>query len=376
MHHVEYESDNITLLTAGEILNPFAVLEEVFQEWSSPVHLQDELFELFALAVRKNYWLTYDSPLIVYRKYKKLMRLFEAGWLIEKIRPDHALSEKLIIPYNQIETDTSTKGRKESVTGIDHISQAYKIVINVYSGMPLQALRSDLFNLLFEGLMPTCVKYAVEFDAYVVESLKQMDSLIQALHIIDQHEQINTLSPKDIEILTKEKNEFNARQTLYDYHHDIYHLYEYSAKEDLTKALKIARGVVYKDGFWKLHGNPANMLYYFHDFLFVLESYWVCNQEIMAQETDINTKWKYPDDKKTAIYRIIRKRIKKPWKYLRRQFEKKTLSEWRNMLECCLEDVLSNQAVKVGKWSQYDEVLDFVAVLLVFNDILKYEPEI
>lgn len=103
MHHVEYENNYITLLTEQEILNPYLVLEKLFVDFSSAEALQDEIFEILTIAIRRNYWLTYDSPLVLYKKYKKLVRLFEAGWLISKIRPVSCELENILIPYEEIE---------------------------------------------------------------------------------------------------------------------------------------------------------------------------------------------------------------------------------------------------------------------------------
>ncbi|HBW79172.1 MAG TPA: hypothetical protein DEF78_01230, partial [Sphingobacterium sp.] len=173
---------------------------------------QDELFEILTLAVRRNYWMTYDSPLIVYRKYKKLMRLFEAGWLIEKIRPNLDLFEKFSKPYKDIQVDKPKRERFK--TNSDPINNCYQALVSVYSSDPVYSLRSDLFNLLFEGLMPTCGYYSYEFEGYMVKAVQQMNALISTLHTIDHHEQNNVLSPRDAEILTKERDEFNKEWIL------------------------------------------------------------------------------------------------------------------------------------------------------------------
>lgn len=374
MHHVEYESSYITLLTEEEILNPYTVLEETFKEFSSPTHIQDELFEILTLAVRRNYWMTYDSPLIVYRKYKKLMRLFEAGWLIEKIRPSLDLFEKFSTPYKKIRVDKPKRERFK--TNSDSITNCYQALVGIYSSDPLYSLRSDLFNLLFEGLMPTFVYYSYEFEGYMVKAVQQMNALISTLHTIDHHEQNNVLSPRDAEILTKERDEFKSRDTLYDYDNDMYDLYRNSKKEDLTKTLRISKEILFTKNFWKLHGNPANILHYYHDFLFILDCYWGHYQYILEQGMDINTKWKYPKDKKQELYGKGYKWIKRPWKYLHGQFKKKSIQEWRSLLELCLEDVLSNQQIGYRVDRDNDEILDFIDGIFFLEGLSKYEPEI
>ena len=374
MHHVEYESSYITLLTEEEILKPYSVLEETFKEFSSPTPIQDELFEILTLAVRRNYWTTYESPLVLYKKYKKLLRLLEAGWLIEKIRPDVNLNEMFHIPYKEIKINTPKTERFK--TNPNPVINAYQTLIHAYNSAPLYSLRSDLFNLLFHGLMPSCVHYSYEFEGYMVKAAQQMNDLIFALHSIDHHEQNHVLSPRDVEILTKERDEFKARNTLYDYDNDINNLFLYSKKKVLTRSIRISKEILFTANFWKLHGNPGNILHYYHDFLFILESYWGHYQYIVEQGMDINTKWKYPKDKKEKLDRMGYKWIKRPWKYLHNQFEKKSIQEWRSMLELCLEDVLSNERIGYRFDCDHDEILDFIDGLLFFRGLSKYEPEI
>lgn len=71
MHHVEHNGSSITLLTEKEISNPFLVLKDTFKELSSAREIHDELFEILTLSIRRNYWMTYKSPLVIYKKYKK-----------------------------------------------------------------------------------------------------------------------------------------------------------------------------------------------------------------------------------------------------------------------------------------------------------------
>lgn len=375
MHHLEYGKNYVTLLTDEEILDPFIVLKEIFEELSSPKHLIDELFEIAIVTLRTEYWRTYDSPLLLYRKYKKIVRLFEAGWLISKIRPDYINQEAASLPYKQIPIET--RGRKIKNAPIDPLSSAHNVLIRSFQQKDkLYAYRGDLFDFLFEGLAPTCVTYDFGFEGYLIDQLHEMDALIGALHYLYSQEKGNVLSSGDKELLTEERDLFLSRGSMFVYGHDISQLKEYSTKEDLVNTLSLIREILHETNFWKLHGNPGNVLYHFHDFLFVLEYYWAYLQQLIADGADLSKRWEYPQEERSEIYQITRKWVNKPWKYLRRQFEKKPLAEWRALLERCLEDVLSNQRIEYDIKIQYDDVLDFVTVLLVFNDIMQYEPEI
>ncbi len=374
MHHVEYENNYITLLTKQEILNPYLVLENLFVDFSSAETLQDELFEILTIAIRRNYWLTYDSPLVLYKKYKKLVQLFEAGWLISKIRPSSSEHESLLIPYEDIEIVVPK--RKKVKTTDDGVSEVYRTIVFSYSSSSLDTIRSDLFYLLFEGLMPTCVKYSNEIDPYYFRVTQQMNDLISALHAVYYYEKDNTLSVSDLRVLKNMHDEFMVRETFFDYHSDLQEGLSYTNKEEVKNTVAISRKILFKADFWKLHGNPGNILYYYHDFLFILDSYWVHYLELCNEETDFNTKWKYPKEKKHEIYNSGYEWIKRPWKLLHDKFEKRSIYEWRNLLEKCLEDVLSNRFIGYSTESHNEDILDFINSLLFLESLQEYEPEI
>lgn len=374
MHHVEYENNYITLLTEQEILNPYLVLENLFVDFSSAEALQDELFEILTIVVRRNYWLTYDSPLVLYKKYKKLVRLFEAGWLISKTRPVSCVHENLLIPYEEIEP-VEPKRKKMKPTK-DGVSESYRIVIFSYNSSSLDTLRSDLFYLLFEGLMPTCVKYSNEIDEYYFRMIQQMNDLISALHTVHYFEKDNLLSGTDKKVLKIMCDEFIARESFFDYNSDLQGGLSYMNKEEIKNTLTISRKILFTTNFWKLHGNPGNILYYYHDFLFILDSYWMHYLELCNEDTDFNTKWKYPEEKKNEIYNSGYEWIKRPWKLLHDNFEKRSIHEWRNLLDKCLEDVLSNRFVGYSADSHNEDIFRFINSLLVLESLQEYEPEI
>ena len=54
----------------------------------------------------------------------------------------------------------------------------------------------------------------------------------------------------------------------------------------------------------------------------------------------------------------------------------KSIHEWRNMLEVCLEDVLSNVEVGYKSHQNDSEILNFIEGLIFLQELSKYEPEI
>lgn len=374
MHHVEHNGSSITLLTEKEISNPFLVLKDTFKELSSAREIHDELFEILTLSIRRNYWMTYKSPLVIYKKYKKLMRLFEAGWLIHKIRPDFTIAELICVPYDQIGLNNGE--HKGDQLNNNPLINAYQIMNDLYNSYSLNSFRCNLFHMLFEGLMPSCVSYDHEFESYTVTAFQQMTDVISSLHLINQHEKDFELSQRDIEVLNTECEEFMEMDTLYDYDSNINDMHWHSKKDDIIQAIRISKTILNSKGFWKSHSNPANILYYYHDFLFIIDHYWEHYQLLLDQEIDFNTKWEYPKTEKGQLFKTNYEWIKRPWKFLHDQFEKKSISEWRIQLELCLEDVLSNNKITYRINRQNDDVLNFVEGLLFWKELTKYEPNI
>lgn len=202
-----------------------------------------------------------------------------------------------------------------------------------------------------------------------------MEELIRALHTLYKEERLFVLSENENKLLLQEKEHFLSKETRYEYAYDITDLTTFSSKESLANMLKVTLDVFYKSNFWITHSNPGNVLYHYHDFHFVLEYYWCYLLNVKEEGRDINTKWEYPKNSRAAIYKILGNRMNKPWKYLNRQFEKRSLEQWRLMLERCMIDVLSNQKIDDDNSKEYTELLNFLTVLLEFNDILQYEPK-
>lgn len=258
----------------------------------------------------------------------------------------------------------------------DGVSEAYRTMIFSYSYSSLDNIRSDLFNLLFEGLMPTCVKYSDEIDEYYFKMIQQMNDLITALHTVYYYEKDNTLSTTDMKVLKNMCDEFITRESFFDYNNDLQGGLSYKNKEEIKNTLTISRKILHTTNFWKLYGNPGNILYYYHDFLFILDSYWIHYLELRNEETDFNTKWKYPKEKKQELYNSGYEWIKRPWKLLHDKFEKRSIYEWRSLLDKCLEEVLSNRFIGYSTDSHNEDILSFINSLLVLESIQEYEPQI
>ncbi|KGE13788.1 hypothetical protein [Sphingobacterium deserti] len=374
MHHVEFEDCYITMLKEEEILNPFLVLHELFAGIPNAELLSDELYELFTIGVRSGAWLKYESPLVLYRKYKKLVRLIEAGWLLAKIRPAGSMHGKFLIPYAETRAHIPVSVPPDK--SIDPKGGSYKILLELYVNGTMDLSICTLHELLFYGLQPTCTRFSLNFESYHVVTVQNVSLLIGALYEIYLLEKGMTLSSVDLQVLSVEQESFRDRLNMYNYHVDITYVFHHSPKKDLLEAITISKHILGSNGFWRLHVNPANMLHYYHDFMFLLDYFSEYYQEAVEAGVNISTNWKYPSNKHTNKIRDTYKWRKRPWKYFEEKFKERSVAEWRKHLDDCLEDVLGNKSIYTSFDKDYGSLFDFLAMLVEFVDVRQYEPKL
>lgn len=320
--------------------------------------------------MRPNYWISYSSPLVIYKKYKKIFRLFEAGWLIQRVRSEFDLSKKLSIPLKDFEVDKiKSQGFQDSS---DSLTNEYQSLVKFYSSYPIPLLGRDLTSLLYDGFMPSVTNCIYEVDGYFVDKVQAMSELIRVLHTIGRIEQNVVLSSRDIDVLTKEKAKFYARNTLSDYEHGNNDIFKASNKDELTRALAYIREVLSTENFWKIHGNPADILYYFIEYFYVIDYFWCHYQYIVKAGRDISTQWKYPKHVRRELHSQGHEWIDRPWEFLYNEFRKNSILKWFHKTERLLMDVLSNR--NFGTADEHREVLSFLDRLLLLATLLDYEP--
>ncbi|MGJ1430787.1 hypothetical protein ACR79M_04410 [Sphingobacterium spiritivorum] len=374
MRHYTYDINYTLLLTDEEIRNPFTVLDDVFGDTSSCFRMQEHLWDLVTVAMRPHYWARYDSPLKICNLYKSILRLIEAGWLISLVRPEQEIRASLSDKFMAKQTDP----KRPVIKSLEQhaLPNAYKIVLQSYREDKLFSVRIDLFEFLFEGLHPTCVEYSPSLNEYLVDRYHYLSRLIDALYIIHDQEKRRECSAEDLLILEKYQQDDTAGiRQIHIYQHQLTDMFTYSEKEDLQHALSSSYKVLYHNDFWKYHHDPANVLHYFHDFIFIIDSAYVFLQHSISSNTDPELEWNIPAHILQEITLQTVKEGKKPLKYLSEMFGTRTRKEWREELMKWEEAVLSNKKVPYEQKSIYKEVQQFLAGLLEFITLLPYAPK-
>ena len=372
MNNVSYEAICFTQLSAEDISNPFLVLQEIFGEDVSPEVLQDECWELFAIAFRPNYWMKYESPLELYKKYKKMVRLLEAGWLIYNIRPSYMMKGEIAETF-PCEHDTFSYDMLEK---LDDVSRAYKMLIRLYNDNMLIFYRVDLFEILLEGLNAKCQQGEPYIGEIVFGRFKEINALIEILHTIMLVEKDRKLTETDICILNRYEKKALENQECLIYEGNLGHVIGYfKTKQDLKEMLKSCDYLLYKNNYWEWHSNPGKVIFYFQHFLFTLEIYWLHVMRVNANNRLEELVWEIPEESAMELNALSKEDIVKPWKYIKDKFTSVPLAKWRSDLKQWEEAVLSNKEFYFSNSTEFERVKKFLEILIEMADLKEYFPQ-
>src|SRR5690606_36225750 len=150
MHRVHYDSDYITLLSDSEILQPIKVLEQTFRRYRSPEHTSDQLYEILIASARGAHWKKYASPLILYKKYKQIVRLIEAAWLIDKNKENYGF-----VPQEHRTEIPQKESDKNDISAQTQFSRAILVIANLFRRHSMCYLKGALYDFFFLAMEPT-----------------------------------------------------------------------------------------------------------------------------------------------------------------------------------------------------------------------------
>ncbi|MBL1408824.1 hypothetical protein [Sphingobacterium faecale] len=363
MFRAEFSNYTPCFLKTHEIMNPFLVLRDAYQDSPSAESIIDDCWDLWTLAFRPDYWMTHESPKVLYEKFLKLARLLDAGWLVSKIRPSYIIKAKAIKEgYNPRLECTSNAATEELI-------EACKTINNIYNEQNHFELCFDLFNTLYQGLAPTIFDFEDLFTESVLSSFKRINQLIKSLFDIYKSEYSKTISDTDdtkLEAVTKFG--LNCNVTQFNYYDGIDNIFEAFNKTQFFSIIEFLKSTSCSHCFWKNNGNPANVLYYMEELQFVMEISW----EFIKELGDVNSKkWKIPKKNIRQIKYLPDHALKNPLKFLAEEFEERDLSNRRNDIEKWRLAALDNN------WHNEDEhkdIQDFLLRLIEVASLLDYRP--
>lgn len=350
-------------LRIEEIKDPFGVLESIFESQPNPETTIDECWDFWTMAFRPNYWMTHDSPRVLYENFLKLARLLDTGWIISRICPSYLTIGKAVktgyIPGQECDINVHAGG----------LIEAYATINNSYLQDNRFDLPFDLYNTFYQGLMPTSFDFEDLLKESAYSSFLEINKLILSFFVIYQAENGKVISKNDrdkLEEFTKFGLDYNIPQ--FNYYDSIDSIFESFNKSQLFSIITFLKSTSSSSFFWKNNGNPANVLYYMEELQFIMEILW----SYIIDINDVNSKkWKIPKKSQSQIQYLPKHALKNPFKFLVEEFEKRDLANRRNDIEKWRLAVLDNN------WHNEDEhkdIQDFLLRLIEVAELLKYRP--
>lgn len=373
MNNVSYDTMCFTQLSANDLKDPFLVIKEIFGSNESAERLQDECWELITNAFRPHYWMKDKSPLEFYKVYKKVVRLLEAGWLIYNIRPSYMLKGGISesFPHENNVVNSSM------FNNLEDLNTAYKMLIRLYNNNMLIFYRVDLFEILLEGLNLASEQRESYIGEMVYERYKVINALIQILYTIVIEGKNNELTKKDMVILNRFEDDFLKRGGCLIYDSDLSHVFNHSIKKtDLKEVLKASENLLYQDNYWGWNTNPGKVIYYFQQYLFTLEIFWLYWDKVNGDSKILNLVWDIPTREGNELRAVSKEDIIKPWKYINDKFTTVPLASWRNNLKEWEEAVLSNKEFKFSKSTDFKSLQTFLETLIELADLTDCFPDL
>lgn len=143
---------------------------------------------------------------------------------------------------------------------------------------------------------------------------------------------------------------------------------------DLISIADQARILIGESNYWQTHQNPGNVVYYFHEFQFIIESFHEYIRYTPGISELAKMRWHISADRLETIHNLSEKQMKRPIKYVLKAFREKPLSKWRSILENWKLAVLSNHSdSKI--LNEAREIHEFIVKLIEIATILEYQPD-
>ena len=371
MNHIKYGDDRISYLTKEEILNPFLILG-IFDGKASDDDVQEVCWTIFSSAMRPSYWMKFESPLYLYECFKQIIRLIEASYLIMQIRPNYV--EKVKHAASGLNSITQVD-KEYSQSLIETRLEAYQLLTKVNSQNGFYCIKLDLYDVLFETLEPDCVDHYSSIHEFFYDTYQDINKIIRSLFVLSSSDTEKYLSVHDITIL-KEYEEFgiDMDSTRFGYSDTIYEILEGESAKELISIANQARTIIGENNYWRTHRNPANVLYYFHEFLFIIESFHEFIKHTPGITELAEMRWHIPKERLETIHNLSLKQMKRPFKYVLKQFSEKPLSRWRSTLERWKQVALSNHCAP-EMLEEVTEIHEFIVRLIEIASVLEYQPD-
>ncbi|AIM36988.1 hypothetical protein KO02_09985 [Sphingobacterium sp. ML3W] len=370
MRYLNYCKDCMYQLQKVDQKDALYMLNQLFKDADSAELIQEECWEVFALAFKPNLWKTYTSPLILYKKYKQLLHLLDLGSMITSLKPrQHTIGRQQEVSIlNLVNSDAGAAVFKN-----EKIQQTYKTLSAAYADNMLQFYRMDLFQILLAGfdhkgqLNDTCL------GEMLFLRFRAIREIVNCLFIIHLHEKVHWHFHSCVP---------QYRQTIghkversYTTDHDIYGIIDGATTiPHMHEQLKVSHKIILESNYWKTHEDPGTVLVRFQYFRNIIETFYLHFMTISDADFNIDVDWPIPAKQQKALNKMAKEVVRNPWRYVEHKLKEKPLACWLKGVDEWEEAVLSNEASAPSFIQRIDVVKTFLATLIVIADLMVYEP--
>ncbi|WP_400263275.1 hypothetical protein ACFX5U_09555 [Sphingobacterium sp. SG20118] len=370
MGYFDYSNSYMCQLKEEDYKDPFLFLSHVFKDADSAEQIQEECWEIFTLAFKPYLWKAYESPLIIYKKFKQMIRLLELGSLISTIRPTHyAIKGQMLasFPYRD------NNDVHNSLISKEKIQDTYNTLIESYADDMLRFYRMVLFQILLAGfdhkgqLNDTCL------GEMLFLRFRAIREIVNCLFIIHLHEKVHRHFHSYVP---------QYRQTIghtversYTTDHDIYGIIDGATTiPHMHEQLKVSHKILLESNYWKTHDDPGTVLVRFQYFRNIIETFYLHFMTISDADFTIDVDWPIPEKQQKALNKMAKEVVRNPWRYFEHKLKEKPLACWLKGVDEWEEAILSNEASAPSFIQHIDVVKTFLATLIVIADLMVYEP--
>ena len=365
MHRVHSNNDYIVLLNDAEILNPFAALAKILKKFRSVERASDELYEILIASFRSGQWKKHESPLLLYKKFRHIIKLIEVAWLINKNR-NGLFSDDLIPAYASFQG-----GEEKSLCIQDEFSSALLNLEKIFCSNTMCVLKSVLYEFFLLGLEPSDIEH-LDLELQNVEVFRSIDELINTVYKL--HELSSALQGP---IFNRSKwdeylKEHKMRDTIYDYDYGLDEIFYLTSKDKLLSGISISIEILNAEGYWKSHEHPGNIIPLFYEYLFLIDEFWRTWLGALEAKIDLSVPWKYPKNVQKSLKSIKRLNLTHAWTFLANKFAKKDITYWYKLWEGCLQTQLSDSPCPQRKMRSYCSMLELIEGMIHLSELVCF----
>lgn len=344
--------DHPTSLTEEEILNPFLVLKPLAdrEEYS---RIKNGLWLLITNLYKQYQWMEQTEPLVLYDIYTELVRILDAAWVLQRIRPDYKVKGIINEPvFDRLCKDAFQKGNEKPSVPANFGN--YQTLHNLFRDKMLWKSKLNLYTWCRYGLTPLAIPgpdQEIETDN-LISDYRVPASLIDLLHAICRDDRESSLTSAEQKQLDRYKFYASgydhtttlSRDEMEDPGSVFQTFFESVDYEDFPRLLDLWNTNLIFGNIWEKYNDPGDALLIKQLTEYLMESAWIVLEDLDYEERGPASKPGYNFDKpsKEKFPDLTDEEYRLPYTVFQKFFDFKPLYQWKAHLEQWLRESLRN----------------------------------